>query len=146
MTDPINAPTTPPPPAPASNAMSGMFASMSRGELFMAGGAALILVTDLIFTVFGAYGSTNIVWATAAVALILILTHNRISSMSLSDSTYRALLVVTGFVAVLAGIRDLLYDVQAFGSRIDYVLGAVGLYVGVALMAVWAWLLWSRKA
>ena len=151
MTDPMNAPTSPPPPAPApaSSAMSGMFASMSRAEMFMAGGAALILVTDLIFTVFGSYGSTNIVWASAAVALILILTHNRVSSMSLSDSTYRALLLVTGFVALLAGIRDLLYDVQFFPGRsvdVTYLLGALGLYVGVALMAFGAWQLWSRRA
>lgn len=151
MTDPMNAPTSPPPPtpAPASSAMSGMFASMSRAEMFMAGGAALILVTDLIFTVFGSYGSTNIVWASAAVAVILILTHNRMSSMSLSDSTYRALLVVTGLVALLAGIRDLLYDVQYFPGRsvdVTYLLGALGLYVGVALMAFGAWQLWSRRA
>jgi hypothetical protein len=153
MTDPMNVPTSPPPaappPAPAASPMSGMLSSMSRAELFIAAGAALILVTDLIFTVFGAYGSTNIVWAAAAVALVLILTHSRVSSMSLSDSTYRALLLVTGFVALLAGIRDLLYDIQYFPGRpvdITYMLGALGLYVGVALMAFGAWQLWSRRA
>jgi hypothetical protein len=128
--------------------MSGMLASMSRAELFMAAGAALILVTDVIFVVFGAYGSTNIVWASAAVALILILTHNRMSAISISDGTYRALLLVTGFVALLAGIRDLLYDIQFFPGRsvdITYFLGALGLYVGVALMAFGAWQLWSRR-
>jgi hypothetical protein len=126
-----------------------MLASMSRAELFIAGGAALILLTDIVFVVFGAYGSTNIVWATAAVALILILTHNRIGAMGLSDPTYRALLLVAGGVALLAGIRDLLYDIQYFPGRsvdITYFLGALGLYVGVALMAFGAWLLWSRRA
>lgn len=129
--------------------MSGMFASMSRAELFMAGGAALILLTDLVFVIFGDYSFSNIVWASAALALLLILTNGRMSGMDWSRSTYQKLLFLVGALAVLAAVRDLLYDVLFIPGRslsVTYYLGALGFYVGVALMAFGAWQLWSRRA
>ncbi len=149
MTDPMNAPTTAlaAAPAPASSAMSGMLSSMSRAELFMAGGAALILLTDLVFVIFGDYSFSNIVWGSAALALILILTNGRMG-MDWSRSTYQKLLFLVGALAVFAAIRDLLYDVLFIPGRslsVTYYLGAVGFYIGVALMAFGAWQLWKGR-
>jgi hypothetical protein len=52
-------------------------------------------------------------------------------------------------VAVLGGVRDLLYDLRFIPGRsleVTYYLGMVGLYVGVVLMGLGAWMLWRRAA
>ena len=62
------APPPPPSPAPASSPMSNMFATFTQAELFVAGGAALIVLTDIVFAMFGPYSFSNVIWTTAAVA------------------------------------------------------------------------------
>ena len=128
--------------------MPGFLAKLSRAEQFMAGGAALIILTHLIFVQFGPYGFADIGWAAAAVALILILLNGRSASLSFSRDTYTSLLVLIGAFMVVFGVRELIDDALFISrSRVDvtYYLGFLGFYSGVALMAIGAWQLWSRR-
>ncbi len=154
MTDPMNAPSSPPPapaaPAPAApSAMSGMLASMSRAELFIAAGAALILLVDIVFVIFGPYSFSIVIWAAAATSLVLVLTHGRVAMMSWAGSNYQTLISLAVLVTVLVAIRELVRDLIALSSlggvSVNFLLGMVGLYVGVALLAFGGWQLWSRR-
>jgi hypothetical protein len=133
-----------------SSAMTGMLASMSRSELFIAAGAALILLVDLVFVIFGPYAFSNVIWAAAATSLVLVLTHDRVAMMSWASSRYQTLLSLAVLVAVLVAIRELVRDLIALSSlggvSVNFLLGMVGLYVGIALMAFGGWQLWSRRA
>jgi hypothetical protein len=151
MTDPQAAPPASPPaspPAPASNMqMPGFVASLGRAELFMAAGAALIVLTDLLFVVFGPYGFSSAAWAGAALTLILIFLSSRM--LSFSATTHRSLLLLLGVFAVFVGIREALSDLQFLGGvnvAATFYLGMLGFYVGTVLMAFGAWQLWMRKA
>jgi hypothetical protein len=161
---PEQAPSAPPPPtqpatapaAPAAPAAatplpgSALVKSLSRAELFIAGGAALILLADLVFVIImRAYGGSTITWIAAAVSLILILSNGRVGELTLSSATYKTALLVLGALALLGGFRDLIYDIVILPGRtvdVSYLLGALGLYVGVALMAFGAWQLWKGRA
>jgi hypothetical protein len=142
-------PSTPPaaPPPSTSMQMPGFLASLGRAELLMAAGAALIVLTDLVFVVFGPYGFSNVAWAGAALTLILIFMSGRM--LSFSAATQRSLLVMLGVFAVFIGIRELLSDLQFLSGAnvaVTYYLGFLGYYAGTAIMAFGAWLLWGRKA
>ena len=129
--------------------LPGFLSKMSRAELFIAAGAALIILTDLILVIFGPYSFSNVIWAAAATALVLVLTHGRVAMMSWASSNYATLLSLAGLVAALVAIRELVRDARFIpGRSLDamFLLGMVGLYVGVALMAFGAWQLWSRRA
>jgi hypothetical protein len=126
-----------------------MIASMSQAELFIAGGAALILLTDLVFVIFGTYGFSNVIWAAAAGALIAVFAHNRMP-VSLA-ANYEWLLVGLAAVAVLLGIRELVIDVKFIATpaavlSVTRLLGMVGLYVGVAALAWGAWTIWKGRS
>jgi hypothetical protein len=162
MTDPTNqapppaaapAPAAAPPPAPpaqaappasatatAPSAVNSFMASMSQAELMMGGGALVILLADLVFGVFGDYGFSAVIWGSAAVVVIAV-AMRRLFKWGFGTG-YETILVVATLLAVLATIRNLILDVLFVPGRnldITYFLGALTLYVGVALMAVGAW-------
>ena len=129
--------------------MPSFLSKLSRAELFMAGGALLIMLTQLIFVMFGPYGFADIAWAAAVVALVLILLNGRSAAMNFSGETYRSLLLLLGAFVAIVGVRELIDDVRFISaSRIDptYYLGFLGFYAGVVLMVFGAWQLWSRRA
>jgi hypothetical protein len=137
-----------PAPAPAATSqMPSFMASLGRAELFMAAGAALIVLSDLLFVIFGPYGFSTVAWAAAIVALILIFLNARM--FSFSRGTYESLLVILGAFALLIGIRELLSDVQFLsGASVatTYFLGMLSFYAGVVLMALGGWFVWQRRA
>ena len=128
--------------------MPAFMASMSRAELFIAGGALLILLTDLVTVIFGPYSFSNVIWAAAAVSLLLVLTDGRVAMFNWASSNYFTLLSLGVLVVVVVGVRELLRDILFVpGRSLDamYLLGMLGLYVGIALMAFGGWQLWSRR-
>ena len=147
MTDPQVAPPAAPTPG-TSMQMPGMLASLGRAELFMAAGAALVVLVDLVFVIFGPLAFSSIAWAAAVLTLILIFMSARM--LSFSASTQRSLLLMLGLLVVVTGIRDVLSDIEFLSSpgsvAAAWFLGAIGYYVGVAIMAFGAWQLWGRKA
>lgn len=146
-------PAPPPPPAPPAAPAapaapaSSLLANFSQPELLIVGGGLLILLVDIIFGMFGPFSFSNIIWVAAAVAVVAAVLV-RFGRMTL-PFPYESLLVAAGFLAALSGVRDLIYDLlfisRPGGASTGYMLGAVGLYLGVALMAVGAWLLWRRR-
>ena len=128
--------------------MPSFLATMSRGEQFMAAGAGLIVLTQLIFVMFGPYGFADIGWAAAVVTLLVIFFNGVAASLSFSRQTYVALLVLLGAFVAILGVRELIDDVRFLsGSTVDvvYYLGFLGFYAGVVLMAIGASQLWSRR-
>ena len=127
--------------------MPAFMARMSRAELFIGGGALLVVLTDLVFVIFGPYTFSNVIWAAAAVSLVLVLTHGRVAMMGWASSNYHTLLSLGALTAVLVAVRELIRDVRVLssGPSVMFLLGMVGLYVGVALMAFGAFQLWSRR-
>jgi len=112
----------------------------------MAAGAALIVLVDLVFVIFGPYGFSNVAWAAAVVVLLLIFAGARM--FNISTATVRSLLLLLGAFMLIAGVRDVLDDLQFLnGANVaaTYFLGAIGYYVGVALAVFGAWQLWGRK-
>ena len=127
--------------------MPGFLARLGRAELFMAAGAALVVLVDLLFSVFGPYGMSNVAWAAAVFVLFLVFLNARM--MGFAATTTRSLLLMLGGFSAVAGIRDLLLDVQFLNGAnvaVTWYLGALGYYVGAVLIVVGAWMLWSRKA
>jgi hypothetical protein len=139
-----------PAPAAASSPMSGAFASMSQAELMIGGGALLIVLIDLIFAVFlGSYSFSQVLWAGAVVALLAVaMTH--FMRMTLPFA-YTSLLMLAGAVVAITSVRELLRDLifltgRSGPVRAEFLLGALGLYVGVALMVFGVWTMWRSRA
>ena len=143
-----------PPPAPATgptqpavpSAVNSMLASYSRGELYVLGGGLLVLLSDLVFDVFGAYSFSHIIWAAAAAAILMVVLAGR---MSTSGRTARLLAIGAVGVALYATARNLLLDLLFIPGRsldVTYFLGAAALYVGVAIMALGAWEMWKTRS
>ena len=167
MTDQQNAPAPPPaappgasppaaaaPPPPAPPATKGpstsLLAGVSPGELMILAGSALILLGDLVFWVLTSYYNFGtVVWVTAVLSLILVLTHNRPQfAMDVPSGAYRLILIVLGALALVAGVRSLIFDLQFLAGHsiaAMYLLGALVFYVGVGLMAFGAFQLWRRR-
>ena len=148
--------TAPPPPPPvvppqmtqptAPSPMNSMLNSYSRAELFVLGGALLVILCDLLFDVIiDRYPFSDITSAAAVAALLAVVLGSR-----MSDGARTARMIAVGAVgvALYMAARDLYFDVRALSGGIDvtYLLGALAMYVGVALMAWGAWQLWSTRS
>jgi len=147
MSDPMAPPAgQPPAPAPATSPqMPSFLASLGRAELFMAAGAALLVLTDL-YAIFFAYGVSNVVWVAAAASLVIVLMHARMPASVMAN--YRPILILLGTIVVLLGLRAVLVDLVFIatppaGLSVARLLGMVGYYVGVVLMGFGAWRLWK---
>ncbi len=142
-------PVTPPPAAPppgAPSQMSSMLASYSKAELYVLGGGLLVLLSDLVFDIFGSYSFSHIIWAAALAAMLMVVLGGRMSS---SGRTARLLAIGAVGVALYATARNLLLDILFIPGRgldVTYFLGAVALYVGVAVMAWGAYELWRSRS
>jgi hypothetical protein len=131
----------------APSAVSTFVSSLSQAELFMLGGGVLIVATDLVFVIFGPYSFSAIAWLAGAAAALLVLLRRQASGLGLP---YTGLLVALAVVAVAIAARELLRDVIFLGGRLTvvdpmFILGMVGLYAGVALMAYGALTLWRSR-
>ncbi|MEX2548383.1 MAG: hypothetical protein WD830_11440 [Chloroflexota bacterium] len=130
--------------------MSGMLASMSRPELFIAAGAALLVITALLFTVVAGYGVSDLVLVAAVFALVAVLRHRQLPQVIASN--YQALLFAVGALLVVVAGRNLLNDLVYIatppaGITVPRLTGMLGFYIGVALVGFGAWQLWKgRKA
>ena len=133
--------------APASNTqMPGFLATLGRAELLMAAGAALIVLVDILFSILGPYGFSNIGWAVAVLALIVIFLDARM--LGFSAATHRALLLTLGVFMLFIFIRDVVDDLMFLSDAnvaMTFFLGMIGYYVGAILMVFGAWTLWKSK-
>ena len=128
--------------------MPAFIAALTRTELFMVAGSALILLTDLIFIPLSGYGVSMIMWAAAAIAVAAVLLKNRLPAAVAAN--YKPLLIGLGALISLLAVRFLVGDLVWLGanpSRIDgeYLLGMIGVYSGSALVAFATWQLFKGR-
>lgn len=134
--------------APAPNTqMPGSLARLKGGELFIAAGAALVVLVDILFVILGPYGFSDIGWAVAVLALIIVFLDARM--IGFSEATHRALLVTLGIFMLVILVRDVVDDVMFLnGANVaaTYFLGMLGYYAGAILMVFGAWTLWKNRS
>lgn len=110
-------------------------------------GAAVIVLADLLFVVFGPYGFSNIAWAAAVLTVLLVFLGGRM--LSFSAATHRSLLLLLGALVAVTFIHEVLDDIQFLSGAnvaVTYYLGLLAFYAGCVLMIFGAWMLWGRKA
>jgi hypothetical protein len=120
-----------------------MVATYGMNQMIIALGAAILIVADLIFVVFGPYGYSNIVWAVAAASLVLVLLRSWLPAAIAAN--YQTILVGLIGLGFLVFIRDVLLDISFIpGRNLDaqYFLGLLGIYAGVIIMTFGAWRMW----
>lgn len=134
-------------PAPP-NTMPTFLSALSRTELFLVAGGALILLTDLIFIPLSGYGVSSVQWAASAILVLAVLFKSRMPAALAAN--YKSILIGLGALIALVAVRWLLGDLVWIGSnasRIDgeYLLGMIGVYSGSGLVAVATWQLWKGR-
>ncbi len=121
--------------------MDTMVARYGMSRLIAAGGALLIILGDLVFSIFGGYGYSNIVWACAAVVLVTVLIGHRLPPVIANNQNN--IILIAALLALLMTIREVFDDVRYLtspgGIAVSWILGAIFIYGGVALMALGAW-------
>jgi hypothetical protein len=115
----------------------------------MAAGAALILLTDLVFIFVSGYSVSSLIWLVAALTLVALFFRNRMPAGVSTNLDW--VLIGFGAIAALMGLRWLIGDVvfvvtPPAGLGATRLLGMVGLYAGVGLMVYGAFLLWKSKS
>ena len=118
-------------------------------EVVVALGAVVIILSDLIFgLLLGAYFVAEVVWASAAVALVTVALGARLPSGWAQNR--RSVLIAASILAGLFSLRTIIGDVQAINRvqqiDVNFLLGMVGLYVGVMVMVYGAYQLWTKEA
>jgi hypothetical protein len=135
------------PPAASGAQMPGFIAALKGAELFIAAGAALIVLVDIVFVLLGPYGFSNIGWAVAVLALIVVFLDARM--LGFSAATHRAILITLGFFMAVILVRDVIDDVLFLNEAnvaVTYFLGMLGYYAGAILMVFGAWTLWKSRS
>jgi len=137
-------------PAATTNTstMPTFLAAMTRAELFMVAGSALILLTDLIFIPLSGYGVSTLMWAASAAAVLAVVLKNRMPAGLAAN--YSSLLISLGALITLIAVRWFVGDLVWIGSnpsRLDgeYILGMLGVYSGSVLVAFATWQLWKNR-
>jgi hypothetical protein len=129
--------------AAAPSTAASFVGSMSRAELAILGGGALLLLLEVIGWFVGGFGLSLVIVAGAAVGVILVLLRGSLPA-SISSS-YTALLFAFGLLTVVPGvdvfIRGLLDIMRSGGPGVGYLLNWLGLGVGVAAIAFGVYLL-----
>jgi hypothetical protein len=121
--------------------MDQMVARYGLSQLLVGLGALIVIVGDVIFSIFGPYGYSNVVWACAALALVTVVFGARLPAPIANNQV--AVIGVAALIAVLMSLREIVNDVAFLstpgGVAPTYFLGALSIYGGVVLMAVGAW-------
>jgi hypothetical protein len=144
----------PPPPQPPTqatpqpSAMGAMVQSMAPWELFIVGGAALLILFDLVFgIVLDRYYAGALEWLAAAVAVVAFVANRQRPG---SVPMYRSvMLLAAAAVALIAG-RDLIIEViyivrDLHNPDAMYLLGFITWAVAAAIIAWGGWVLWRSR-
>ena len=151
MTEPVAA-TVPAaaaqPKASTASTMPTFLAALTRTELFMVAGRALIVLTDLIFIPLSGYGVSPIMWTASAIAMAAILLKNRLPAAVAAN--YKTILIGLGALISLVAVRWLVGDVVWLGMNpsyfdAEYLVGMLGVYSGSALVAFATWQLFKGR-
>lgn len=132
------------PSAPRSSPLDGLVASMGLSQLLIVGGAAVLVVIDLVLgLVLREFFIGDAMWLGAAGILLAFAVGRR--APGLLPMAYERVLLVGGLIVAIVGARGILFDVvslvrspSAWGAM--EIIGLLG-YI-VAVLAV-AWGVWQ---
>lgn len=147
-TEPGNPPASAAPQPSSPTALDNLVASMGMAQLLVVGGAALIVVVDLILGVLlREYSAPSVAWAGAAAILLAFLASRMSSALPFRYET--ALLIVAAVVAAVL-VRNFVIDLLVFlrppvGLSAPVMLGLVLYALAGAAMAWGAWQLWRGR-
>jgi hypothetical protein len=129
--------------AAAPSAASSFVGSLSRAELALLGGGALILLLELIGWFVGGFGLSLVIVGAAGVLVAMVLLRGSLPG-SISGS-YAPLLFAFGVLAVIPGadvfVRGLLDIARTGGVGVEYLLNWLGLGAAVVAIAFGVYLL-----
>ncbi len=149
MPPPPGQPAPPAPPAPQPSAMGTMVQSMAPWELFIVGGAALLILFDLVFgIVLDRYYAGALEWLAAAIAVAaFVANRRRAGSVPMYQSV---MLLAAAAVALIAGrdlIIELIYIVRDLRNPdATYLLGFITWAIAAAIIAWGGWMLWRTRS
>jgi hypothetical protein len=145
------APSTPAQPAAKAGPgpLDALLASMSRAELAILAGAALLILLDVISWFASGFGFTNIIVAGALVSALLILARNSLPAAV--AGAYPALLFVFALMTALMGARTAILSLLQIlqppaGASPEFLLNFVGLLAGSAAIAYGVFMLWKGRS
>jgi hypothetical protein len=140
--------TNPESSAPASP-MASFVGSMSRAELAILAGAALLILLDVISWFASGFGFTNIIVAGALISAVLILARTNLPAAV--GGAYPALLFVFALMTALMGARTAILSLLQIlqppaGASPEFLLNFVGLLAGTAAIAYGVFMLWKGRS
>ena len=140
----------PPVGARSTSPWTTLMASLTTAEKLILGGAVVIVLVDLIFAIIiQQYSFSILLWVAAVGGLAVAFARRRIPRVL--PAPYERLLLVVGGLAVVVGAREIVFDLfrilrPPLGASPAYILGFIGLVVGVAAMGYGAWLIWRDSS
>jgi hypothetical protein len=138
-------PAAPPPAAPSPGPLDNLIASMGLPTLLVVGGAALLVLMDLVFgVILREYWLDTVIWVAAALVLVVFFVARRGMQLPVSTSS---LMIFLGAVIGVAGARELLASALSIVQRPGAwdgpdLIAFAGYAIGVVAVAVGAWQLW----
>lgn len=106
-------PAAPPPAAPQPSPLDNLVASMGMSQLLIVGGAAIVVLTDLIlWIILREYSAAPVAWAGSAAILLAYFASRRAAQWL--PIRYETLLVALAAVVVAVLVRSLLSDIVFF--------------------------------
>jgi hypothetical protein len=140
------APVAPAPVAPS--ATSRFVAALSRAELAILGGGALLLLVDFLSWFGVLTGYAHAIVAFAALATVLVLLRNSLPAAV--AAAYPALLFVSALAVAVMGARSvILFALEILqppvGASPAYLLNFVAVVAGTAAVAYGVYLLWKGR-
>jgi hypothetical protein len=139
-TPPPQAPAAPPPTAQAMATAASMVNRFNSAEQMAVGGAALIVLVELVFgMVLEGYWAGDVPFV-LALGVLGVAFMRRIRNAELHVD-YVTVLKAAGFAVAALAVIDLVYELRHgyFDNATD-ILGGAGYYIGAALMFAGAWM------
>jgi hypothetical protein len=121
----------------------------SKAEVFMGGGALIVVLSDLAFALFGSYFYSSVVWTAAAFVVFAAFFSTRFPAAVAPHRMW--LMLAATVVGALSAVRDMANSLMLLATNtapldVSYLLGMIGMSVGVVLMIIGASRIWRGEA
>jgi hypothetical protein len=132
------------PAQPAPSPLDNLVASMGTAQLLIVGGAAVLVVVDLLFGVLlREYFIGDAMWLGAGGILLAFLVGRRMPNML--PMAYERVLLVGGLIVAIVGARGIIFDVVSLvrSPSAWNAMEIIGLLAYIAAVLAVAWGVWQ---
>jgi len=148
-------PAVPPAPTPAAPQAAGptpldnLVASLGLSQLLIVGGAALLVLVDLVFGVLiRDYYVADVVWVPAALIVVAFVVNRR--GMASLPFRYESVLLGLSLIIIVGGVRDALIGLLSIAQSPTAwnaleIISHLALTAAVVAIAWGAWQLWRGQ-